>query len=280
MIVVTGATGRLGRVVVEDLLTRVPADRVAAVARDPARASDLADRGVAVRHGDYDDADGLSAAFDDADVLLFVSSPDTEPGVRRRQHLGVVRAAVQARVGRIVYTSIVNAERAPGLFADHMVTEDAIRASGLPFTILRNTFYMDVFVNPGLRAAVDAGELRAADGGEAVNTATVTDLGLGASHVLTSDVHAGQTHDMCGPLWIFPELALILSDEAGKPVGYREIPLAEAGPTAFVYELVRDRFLATSSMELENMLGRRPTGLREAVRDALQMQAQHSTQLS
>jgi NAD(P)H dehydrogenase (quinone) len=271
MIVVTGATGRLGGVVVNDLLTRMPANRVAAVARDPARASALADRGVAVRHGDYDDPDGLPAAFDSADVLLFVSSPNTDPGVRRRQHLDVVRAAVQARVGRLVYTSVVNAERALGILADHIVTEDAIRQSGLPFTILRNTFYMDVFVNPGLRATVDAGELRVADGGEAVNTATVTDLGLGASHVLTSDVHAGQTHDMCGPLWVFPELALILSRESGKPVEYREIPLVEAGPMTFVYELVRDRFLATTSMELENMLGRPPTGLREAVREALEV---------
>ena len=271
MIVVTGATGRLGGVVVEDLLTRVPADRIVAVARDPARASGLADRGVSVRRGDYDDPDGLPAAFDDAEVLLFVSSPNTEPGVRRRQHLDVVRAAAQARVGRLVYTSVVNAERAPGILADHMVTEDAIRETGLAYTILRNTFYMDVFVNPGLRAAVDAGELRAADGGEAISTATVTDLGLGASHVLTSDAHTNQTHDMCGPLWIFPELAMILSQEAGRPVEYREIPLAEAGPMAFVYELVRDRFLATTSMELENMLGRPPTGLREAVREALQV---------
>jgi NAD(P)H dehydrogenase (quinone) len=272
VIVVTGATGRLGRVVVEDLLTRVPADQVVAVARDPARASDLADRGVVVRPGDYDVPDGLPAAFADADALLFISSPNTEPGVRPRQHLDVVRAAAQARVGRIVYTSVVNAERAPGLFADHMITEDAIRASGLSYTILRNTFYTEVFVNPGLRAAVETGELRAADGGEAVNTATVTDLGLGASHVLTSDVHAGQTHDLCGPLWIFPELALILGEESGRLVEYREIPLAEAGPMAFVYELVRDRFLATTSVELENMIGRPPTGLRESVREALQVQ--------
>lgn len=109
MVVLTGVTGKLGRVVVEDLLTRVPAAELAVMVRDSRKAADLAERGVEVRSGDYADPPSLRTAFAGADVLLFVSSSDTTPGVRPLQHANVIAAAKATGVGRIVYTSIIGA---------------------------------------------------------------------------------------------------------------------------------------------------------------------------
>src|SRR5947209_5918949 len=124
MITVTGVTGKLGRIVVEDLLTRVPPAELSAVARTPEKAADL---GIDVRHGDYDDPASLRTAFAGTDVLLLVSSPDVTPGVRPRQHGNAITAAVEAGVGRIVYTSALHAQDGPGFLADHGVTENLLR---------------------------------------------------------------------------------------------------------------------------------------------------------
>src|SRR5918997_1444917 len=119
MYVITGVTGKLGRVAVEDLLTRVPAAQVVAVARDPRKAAALPGGGVDVRRGDYEDPTSLRTAFSGGDVLLLVSSPNITPGARARQHGNVVDAAVAAGVGRVVYTSAIGAEDGQGFLADH-----------------------------------------------------------------------------------------------------------------------------------------------------------------
>jgi NAD(P)H dehydrogenase (quinone) len=269
MIVVTGVTGKLGRVVIDDLLGRVPAGELAAVARDPLRAADLAERGVDVRPGDYQDPASLRAAFAGADVLLFVSSPDVTPGVRVRQHGNVVDAARAAGVGRVAYTSAIGADNATGFLADHTVTEGLLRDSGVPHTLLRNTFYAEVLINPGLRDAVAAGELRGADGGVPVNFATIRDLGLAASAALTGDGHEGAVYELRGPLWTVRELAATVSEVAGSPVAYRAVPVAELGPAGFVHELIAAGLFAEPSPDLEKLLGRPATTLSQAVADAL-----------
>ncbi|MCW0212266.1 MAG: NAD(P)H-binding protein [Pseudonocardia sp.] len=270
MIVVTGVTGRLGRVVVEELLTRVPAGGLAAVARTPEKAADLADRGVDVRRGDYEDRASLDAAFAGADVVLLVSSPDVTPGARARQHGTAIDAAKAAGVGRIVYTSAINADTGPSFLADHATTEALLRDSGLVSTVLRNTFYSDLFVNPGtVAAAVDTGEIVYADGGRSLNTATIRDLGLAAAVVLTGRGHEGARYELRGSLWTYDELAAAISAESGKPVVHREIPLSEAGDGAFVAQLVSGGFFSEPSEDLEKLLGRPATGIRELVRAAL-----------
>jgi NAD(P)H dehydrogenase (quinone) len=269
MIVITGVTGNLGRLAAEDLLTRVaPADLVA-VARDPRKAVDLAERGVEVRTGDYEDPASLRTAFAGADVLLFVSSPDTTPGTRPRQHGNVVDAARDAGVGRIAYTSAVGAQDGPGFLADHTVTEGLLRASGVPHTLLRNTFYTQALVNPGLRAAVEAGELLGADGGRSVNFATIADLALAASASLTGTGHDGAVYELRGPLWTLPDLARTLGEVSGRPVAYRAVPVDELGPIGFVHELIASGLFAEPSGDLEKLIGRPPTSLREAVEAAL-----------
>jgi NAD(P)H dehydrogenase (quinone) len=137
---VTGVTGHLGRLVVAELLARgVPAADVVGLARSLAKAADL---GVAVRRADYSDPATLVAAQDGVDVLLLVSG--SEVGRRIAQHTAVIDAAKSAGVGRVAYTSIANADRNAGpLTPEHEATEEALRASGLPFTILRDNWYLE-----------------------------------------------------------------------------------------------------------------------------------------
>ena len=163
-------------------------------------------------------------------MLLLVSSPDVTPGVRPRQHGNAITAAVEAGVGRIVYTSAVHAKDGPAFLRDHGATEDLLAASGVPFTVLRNTFYEEALVNPGLREAVAAGELLGADKGVPVNFATLRDLGLAASAALTGDGHAGAVHELRGPLWTVAELAATVAEVAGTPVAYRAVDSADARP--------------------------------------------------
>jgi NAD(P)H dehydrogenase (quinone) len=269
MYVITGVTGKLGRVAVEDLLTRVPAAEVAAVARDPRKAADLAERGVDVRRGDYEDPASLRAAFTGADVLLLVSSPDITPGARPRQHGNAIDAAVAAGVGRVVYTSAIGADDGQGFLADHTATEKLLAGSGLPHTLLRNTFYTEVLVNAGLRAAVDAGELLGADDGVPVNLATIADLGVAASAAVAGDGHAGAVYELRGTIWTLADLARTLSEVSGTEVTYRPVPLEELGQAGFVHQLIASGLFAEPSEDLEKLIGRAPTGLREAVETAL-----------
>lgn len=266
MIAVTGVTGNLGRVVLDDLLTRVPATELVAVARDPEKAAGL---GVDVRRGDYDDPASLRAAFEGVDVLLLVSSPDVTPGVRPRQHGNAIDAAKAAGVGRIAYTSAIGAQDGQGFLADHTTTEALLRDSGVPHTLLRNTFYEEVLVNPGLRAVVEAGELPGADGGRPVNFATIRDLGLAASAALTGDGHAGVVYELRGPLWTLPDLAAVVSEVSGTPVAYRVVPSSELGPIGFVHDLIASGLFSEPSPDLEKLLGRPGTSLRDAVTAAL-----------
>lgn len=269
MYVITGVTGKLGRVAVEDLLSRVPAGEVAAVARDPRKAADLAARGVDVRQGDYEDPASLRAAFTGADVLLFVSGNDVTPGTRARQHGNVVDAAVAAGAGRVVYTSAIGAEDGQGFLADHTVTEKLLADSGLTHTLLRNTFYTDLVVYPSVRDAVETGELRAADNGVAVNFATIEEFGLAASAAVSGDGHENAVYELRGPVWTYADLARTISEVSGKDVAYKPVPVEELGQAGFIHQLIASGLFSEPSDDLEKLLGRPPAGLRQTVEDAL-----------
>ncbi|MFC6080104.1 NAD(P)H-binding protein [Sphaerisporangium aureirubrum] len=238
MIVVTAASGALGRLVVERLR---PSAAVTAVVRDPARAPE----GVPVRYGDYDDPASLRAAFDGATRLLLISSPELDPRRRIAQHLAAVTAAAEAGVGAVAYTSFLGAgTSAAGMLEAHHATERAVRASGVPFTLLRNPFYGDAFV-----PVVTGGELLASTGGRGLNTAFRSDLAEAAASVLTGDGHLGQAYDLAGPLWTHPEVAEALG------VPYREVPGPE-GPMGWINAQVRAGALEQRSADLEKVLGR------------------------
>ncbi|MEU8003818.1 NAD(P)H-binding protein [Catellatospora sp. NPDC049111] len=270
MIVVSAASGALGRLVIERLLSRLPADAVAAAVRDPARCADLAARGVDVRHGDYDDPASLVTAFRGARRLLLISSPELAPERRTRQHLAAVDAAVTAGVRAVAYTSFLGADRGgDGPNAAHHATEQAIVGSGLAYTMLRHPFYSDAFINAGLRAAVEAGQLVSGTGGRGLNTASRADLAEAAANVLTDDAHLGHGYDFTGPVWTYPQLAATLGDVAGRTVEYHEAAEPIPGPMGFLMGLAGSGALERQTPDLARVLGRPPATLRQAVATAL-----------
>ncbi|MFI5855203.1 NAD(P)H-binding protein [Streptomyces parvulus] len=266
MIVVTAASGAYGRLVVDRLLTRAPAGEIAAAVRTPGRVTDLAARGVQVRHCDYDDPDTLLTAFRGADRLLHVSSPELQPERRIAQHQAVVDAACATGVGLVVYTSFLDADsRAGGVTEAHYATERALGAAGIPHTLLRHPFYSEAFLNQGLRAAISTGELVDGTGGRGINTASRADLAEAAARVLTEDHHGGNAYDFTGSRWTYPELARALSEVCGTPVLRRERSQPAAGPMGWLEGLVRSGGLERQTGDLQTVLGRPPTSLHQAV---------------
>src|SRR5450759_67627 len=263
MIIVSAATGGLGRLVVECLLHRVPAGAVAVAVRNPGRADDLAARGVEVRFGDYDDLDSLGEAFTGADRLLFISSPHV--GARAAQHQNVVAAARAAGVGARLYTSGLGADLIDeGVLGEHHATEQAVLASGIPHIFLRHPIYSDFFINPGLQAAIDAGELTSSPAGRGMNTATRADLAEAAAAVLTDAEPPGRAYNLTGCLWTFPQLAAVLSNVSGRPVMYRESD-GDEGIMQVIGPMVRSGGFEFQTDDLTRLLGHPPTNLEDAV---------------
>ncbi|MGW4464685.1 NAD(P)H-binding protein [Micromonospora sp. NPDC004704] len=270
MIVVSAATGALGRLVIGHLLTRLPADWIVAAVREPSRAADLAALGVDVRLGDYDRPESLRSAYEGADRVLLISSPELAPDRRIRQHLAAIEAARDSGVRGIAYTSFLGADRSgDGMNAAHHATERAMVDSGLAWTMLRNPFYGDAFINAGLRAAVESGELTSGTGGRGLNTAFRTDLAEAAANVLTDDAHLSHGYDLTGPLWTYPQLAEALSEATGQVVEYREATEQAPGPMGWLMGLARSGALERQTDDLRRVLGRPPTTLRQAVALAL-----------
>jgi NAD(P)H dehydrogenase (quinone) len=270
MIVVSAATGQFGRLATDRLLDKVPATDVALAVRDVDKAQEAADRGVDVRHGDYNQPDSLRAAFEGADRLLFISSSSGDSTERMRQHGNVIEAARAAGVGLVAYTSALGANfTGQGALADHNATERALRESGLPYLMLRHPIYSDTFINSGLRRAIDAGELTSSARGRGMNTAFRTDLAEAAATLLTSQDQAGKSYNFTGPLWTFHQLAQVLSDIAGRPVAYREVDVDE-GVMTMIGGPVRAGMFEYQSADLERVLGHPATNFETAVKAALQ----------
>lgn len=278
MIVVTGATGQLGRLVVESLLETVPATEITAAVRDPAKAAELAARGVHVRAADYNEPATLEAAFDGADKLLLISGNDPQHTVR--QHAAAVEAAKRAGVRLLAYTSLVRADTVSiKAAAPHRLTEPLIRASGVPFTLLRNGIYTDHFA-PQLRQAAATGVLVGSVGESRVASADRADLAVAAAAVLTGTGHENTVYELTGDTaWNYPELAAALSRAAGRDIEYRSVPVAEhvdllaAGgvPRLFAeyfgdtYQGIAEGQLAEATTDLRTLIGRPTTPLAEAV---------------
>ena len=279
---VTGATGHLGPLVIQELLSRgVPAADVVAIVRSPEKAAELTDRGVVVRTGDYSRPETLPSALEGVDVLLLISA--SEPGQRLPQHAAVVDAAAAAGVGRIVYTSVLRADSTPLVLApDHKATEELIRASGVPFTLLRNGWYTENYTAQ-LPQYLARGAVVAAGGDGRIAAATRADYAAAAAAVLVQDGHGGATYELGGTPFTFKELAATITDVTGTTVVYTAVSTTElvgiltgagldAGTAGFVAALDEsiDRGdLDTDSTDLARLIGRPPTSLTEAVRAAV-----------
>lgn len=221
MYAVTGASGQLGRLVVEDLIARVDPGQVVALVRDPAKLADLADRGVQVRAFDYNAPETLPSALAGIDRLLLISSNDV--GQRERQHRTVVDAAKAAGVGLIAYTSILHADDSPlGLAAEHRATEAAIRESGLPYALLRNGWYTENYTM-GAAMAVEHGSVIGSTGSGRIATATRADYAAGAAAALISG--ESRIYELAGDnAFTLADFAATLAQVSGKPVAYVDMP--------------------------------------------------------
>jgi len=220
---VTGATGQLGRLVVEKLKQKVAADTIVALVRNPEKAADL---GVEARAFDYTQPEALVASLKGIDKLLLISG--NEIGQRLPQHKAVVEAAKQAGVKQITYTSILHADSSPlGLAGEHLGTEVAIKESGLTYTILRNGWYTENYTGSA-KGAVGAGAFIGNAGDGKIASAARVDYAEAAAVVLAGEVHENKTYELAGDeAYTLTELAAEISRQTGKTVPYNNLTEAE-----------------------------------------------------
>ncbi|ARF79019.1 SDR family oxidoreductase [Kitasatospora aureofaciens] len=280
MYVVTGATGQLGRLVVEGLLARVPASEVAVAVRSAGKATDLAARGVDVRVVDYDEPRTLAGAFAAGDRVLLISG--SEVGRRVPQHRAVVEAARTAGVALLAYTSILGTATFR-LAEEHKATEELILASGLPYAFLRNGWYTENYLADAA-GTVARGVVPGSAGDGRVATAPRRDYADAAVAVLLDGSEQNRAYELSGDAaWSLPELAAELAKASGEPVGHRDVTPAEhldvlvgAGlPQGFAEALVDvDAGIARGELagtpgDLARLIGRPTVPLAESVRAAL-----------
>ncbi|WP_026425134.1 SDR family oxidoreductase [Actinokineospora inagensis] len=280
-ILVTGATGHLGGLAVRHLLDRVPAGALAVSVRDTTKAADLAERGIDVRQGDFTKPESLR--FDGVDTLLLVSA-DGPDDVRVVAQKAAVDAAARAGVKRIAYTSVSDASVSPlGLAKVHAATEEHIKASGVPYTFLRNAMYHENYLGT-LPQSLERGTHVTATGTGRIASVGRDDLALAAAIVVTTDGHENATYELTGArAWSFDELAAIAAEVTGKPLKHVSVPGSElqagllgAGLPEFLAELFTDiqvniarGTLAEVRPDLARLIGREPVSIEQAVRDAL-----------
>jgi NAD(P)H dehydrogenase (quinone) len=282
VIAVTGATGKLGRLVVEGLLAKVPAGQLVAAVRSPEKARDLAAHGVQVRQADYARPETLGPALAGAEKVLLVSS--SEVGQRSAQHAAVIEAARRAGVRLLAYTSVLHGEFSTlALAREHQATEAAIRASGLPWVFLRNGWYLENYTE-NLGPALQHGAFLGCAGDGRIAAAARADFAAAAVAVLTGAGHEGKVHELAGDRpFTMVELAAEVSRQAGRAVAYRDLPpeayraaLAGAGVPAPFADLLVDSDLGIAAGQLDDashalsrLIGRPTTPLSDAVAAAL-----------
>ncbi len=277
-IVVTGATGHLGRLVVESLLRRgaSPAE-VIATGRNTERLAAWAEQhGVHTAVADFADPATLRAAFAGADRVLLVSG--NEMGQRVGQHTAVVQAAQEAGVELLAYTSIPHADTARmALAAEHRETEQVIRESGVPFTFLRNSWYFENYL-PQIPTYLEQGVVGAAGDGR-ISAAARADYAEAAAAALLDPTSAGRIYELGGASFTLAEFAATVAEVSGRPVIHTEVSPAQlteilvgAGlPRPYAETLVSaDQGIARGELEvtsgdLERLIGHTPTSLRDAV---------------
>ena len=222
MYAITGATGQLGRLVIDALLATVPAGQIVAAVRNPAKAHDLAERGVLVREADYTRPETLATALVGVDKLLLISS--TEVDGRLPLHRAVIDAARRAGVSLLAYTSMLHADTSPARLAiEHRQTEEVIAASGLPSVILRNGWYTENHLM-ALPAALEHGAFVGAANGGRFSSGARKDYAEAAVMALTTEGNAGKIYELAADnAFTLTELAAEVSRQSGKTVVYNDL---------------------------------------------------------
>lgn len=276
---VTGATGQLGRLVIENLKSKIATETIVALVRNPAKAGDL---GVEARQFDYTKVETLVSSLAGVDKLLLISG--NELGQRLPQHVAVIEAAKQAGVKHIFYTSILHADSSPlSLAKEHLATEKAIFASGLTYTILRNGWYTENYTGSA-KGAVGAGAFIGNAGDGKIASAARVDYAEAAAIVLAGEGHEGKTYELAGDeAYTLTELAAEISKQSGKTIPYSNLSEAEYagilksfGLPDGLAEMLADSDTGASKgglyddkKVLSTLIGRPTTALAKVVADAL-----------
>ena len=282
MIAVTGATGQLGRFVIDALLKKVPAGEIVAAVRTPAKAADLAALGVIVRQADYGQPETLEAAFAGVDKLLLISG--SEVGQREAQHKAVIEAARAAGVGFIAYTSLLHADTSPlGLALEHRATEALLRDSGIPFALLRNGWYTENYAASIPPALAHHAFIGAAGTGR-IASAARQDYADAAAEVMTRPDQAGKVYELAGDdSYTLAAFAAEIAAQSGEKVDYVNLSQAEfaaalksAGLPEGLAEMLADSdagaekgALFSDSRQLSSLTGRPTTAWQAVIRAAL-----------
>ncbi|MEV5398292.1 SDR family oxidoreductase [Streptomyces cellulosae] len=280
-IVVTGASGKLGRHVVEQLLEKVPAGQVTAVVRSPEKVADLAERGVRVAVADYNAPETFDGLFAAGDKVLLISGNEFDKG-RVRQHSVVIDAAKAAGVALLAYTSALGSLTA-ALADDHRGTERALLDSGVPYVLLRNGWYHENYTE-NLAPVLEHNAVVAAAGEGRVSSASRADYAAAAVAVLTGEGHENTTYELGGDeAWSFAEYAAELSRQTGREIVYNPVtpevltgiltgaglPEPVAATFADVDAAIAKGELVVDSGDLSRLAGRPTTPLAEAIAVAL-----------
>ncbi len=277
-VLVTGATGHLGSLVVNHLLDKMDAKSIAISVRNPEKATNFADKGIDVRKGDFDQPDTLITAFEGIDKLLIIST-DLDNETRIRQHREAVAAAKKAGVKHIIYTSVANAPSSTLALAEvHRQTEKAIIETGISYTFLRNNWYLENEISSIQAAAAGAPWVTSAQGGK-VGWTLRREYAEAAANVLAGEGHENKIYELSGVPHTQDELAAVVGKTLGKEIPVLNVSdeayaegLRAAGLPEFVVELlqgiqksIREDALDVVSSDLEKLLGRLPLPLEQAV---------------
>ena len=281
MILITGATGHFGKATIDFLLKKgVSANAISALVRDEAKAGDLKAKGVNIKTGNYDDYASLLSAFKGVDKLLLISGNDVFN--RLKQQENAVKAAKEAGVKHIIYTSFVRkneTETSPIAFVgkSHIETDKLIKASGIPYTIMLNGLYADVLPMFFGEKVLETGIFLPAGNGLAAYT-TRHDMAEAAANILTGTGHENKEYVITSNNnYSLHEAASIISELTGKQISYNSptaevysstlsgagVPAEYIGFFAGFSEAIRQGEFETSSSDLEKLIGRKPTGLKE-----------------
>jgi NAD(P)H dehydrogenase (quinone) len=277
-VAVTGATGHLGRLVVDNLKAKT-GEAIVALVRSPTKAEGL---GVAVREADYAKPATLKPALAGVDALLLISS--SEIGQRASQHHNVIEAAKAAGVKRIVYTSLLHADVSPiSLAVEHRETEAELKAAGVAYTILRNGWYTENHA-ASIGGALAGGAVIGSAGNGKFSSATRADYAEAAVAALAGKGHDGKTYELAGDdAYTLSDFAAEISRQTGRTIPYKNMPVAEYAAALAGFGLPQAIAKAVASWDvdasngalfdgdrqLSALIGRPTTPLSTAVADAL-----------
>lgn len=284
-ILITGATGQLGKEVINALLKKTDSRTISALVRDTAKAGDLKAKGIDIRVGSYDDVASLVKAFKGMDTIYFVSS--SEIANRSQQHENVVKAAKEAQVKHVVYTSFQRRNETASspiaaVSAGHLAAEEALKKSGLTYTILKHGLYMDmlpVFLGEKI---LESGQIYQPAGEGKTAYILRKDLAEAGAEILSTEGHENKIYEAyAGQTYSYPEIAKILEGISGKAISYVSpamddyiktmtgagVPMEYAGMFAGFGEAIRQGEFADTSNFMETILGRKPVTPEEYLKD-------------